>query len=291
MSADTRTTPTTVRLGVQSGLRHVRVALWCYVLTSMLVLPVMLAVGAAVHGYVGHSLSAGRFAEGVDAFLIGGLLRDRAPALMAMVPVLLGVLVLFAGLSVFSSGAILTAVQRATPMPTAALFAAGGRHFWRLVRLAFFGLPFCALLVGIPAVIATKIVGRLVEDSVSEVGTLAARATLVAFVALVFAFANAVYDLMRVEAVVGDEPRARWAFVMGVVRGFSNPWRLMKTYLPFAIVAVGLTVLGSLLDARFARTSAGAIVLGVVLQQFVTFSRTMIRIGLAGAEVALTRRL
>ncbi len=105
----------------------------------------------------------------------------------------------------------MSAVIRPRRLTTGEFFGEGGRVFWRLIRLVFFGLLTMGLLAALPTFGIWKGLSVFIEDRTDEKIIFGLRMFALGLSFLLFAYANAVYDLMRVEAIHGNEHRARWA--------------------------------------------------------------------------------
>ncbi len=278
------------RRGVSAARENLAAVTWRYVASFFSALPLALAFGAIVDGYFASSLEAERFAEGVDLQLWAELLFDRGDALAVFAPLVLGASIFWIAVSTFLTGGVLATVHADVPLRTNELFAAGGRGFGRLMRLFPLGAGFTAVVVGVVAGGLTFLHNEGTEDWVSEKGVVATRLVCLAVIALVAAWANAAYDLMKVEAVTRGEHRARYAFVRGVAAAARSPLRVLAVYLPFVFAALIVTLLVSLIDVRIARTNGVWVFVAFALQQGVAYFRAFTSVALAGAEVRLTAR-
>ena len=115
---------------------------------------------------------------------------------------------------------------------------------------------------------------------------LAVRIIAASIAFLVFTWATGAYDFMRVEAVARGEHRARYAFVRGLARAVRHPLRVLSVELPLGGGALLLTIVASVLDAHISRGSWAAIIFGLLLEQLTAAARALIKVSLAGAEVA-----
>jgi hypothetical protein len=126
----------------------------------------------------------------------------------------------------------------------------------------------------------------LTEDWISEKGLLLANLLTLLVAGLLIAWVTGAYDFMRVEAVARGEHRARYAFIRGLARAARHPVAVLVLSIPFALLALALTVAASLIDVEIGRSSWTMIVLGFILEQATCFSRAVLKVGLAGAQVA-----
>lgn len=278
------------RRGVAAARENLAAVTWRYVASLVSALPLALAFAATVDGYFASSLEAERFAARLDPQLWAELGLDRGDAFAQFGPLVLGAIVFWVAVSAFLTGGVLSTVTADVPLRTNELFAAGGRGFGRLMRLFPLGAGFTALVVGVVAGALMFLHKKGTEDWVWEKGVVATRLVCLVLIAVVAAWANGAYDLMKVEAVARGEHRARYAFWAGLVAAVRAPRRLLSVYLPFVAAAVLGTLLVSLVDVRIARTNMGWIALAFVLQQGAAYFRAFTSVALAGAEVRLMAR-
>ena len=275
--------------GLRASRTNVGPVTWTYLTSLLAAFPLAIGAGAVVHGSYGKSLEALAFASRLDLTLMAEFVRARGEALSVYGPLIAGAMIFWAGLSAFLTGAVIMAVSSEEPPRTGDFFSGGGRVFGRLLRLTTFALPFTLLAVGAFGAGTRIAVEWLVEDWVSEKGVLAMRLLWLVSTALVLAWVNGAYDLMKVESVAKGEHRARWAFWRGLKRAVLRPLPLLAIYLPFVGAAILLTVLSSLIDVQIARSSWIWLIFGLLLQQATAFARAALRVGLAAAEVAYVR--
>jgi hypothetical protein len=273
-------------LGLRAGLRHRTAAIWTYVAVAAASIPFAFVAGYIAQDRFAHSAAAESFARHLDPVMMFELVRAQLVGVDALLPGLGGALVLWCLISTYAYGATLSVVSRVDPARTSDFFSAGGRAFGRLLRLLAFGMSFVILATGLVTWGLYKMSVLITEDWVSEKGVLVFRLGATAIGLLVFVWASGAYDFMRVEAVARGEHRARYAFVRGVARAVRHPIAVLVVELPFALGAVLLTVLASLVDVHVARSSWFMIILVFLFQQLVAFARALIKVSLAGAEVA-----
>jgi hypothetical protein len=275
--------------GFRAARKNLVAAVWIYLASMLSAFPIAVSLAFVVDAAYGKSLAAPAFAERLDPELAVELAMSQADALLPYLPLVAGAMLFFGALSAFLTGAVLMAVSSDEPPRTGDFFSAGGRVLGRMLRLVLFGLPFSALVAGLAGVGAFRLATHVSEDWVSEKGVVAVRVAAAIVTGLVLAWVNGAYDFMKVEAVAKGEHRARYAFVRGLERAFFHPLDLFGVFLPFVLLAIAVTVLASLADVAIARSSWIAIALGVLLQQATAFLRAILRIGVAGAEVAYIR--
>jgi len=275
------------------GIRAARInsgpVTWTYVTSLLSAFPLAIAAGVVVHMSYGKSLDATAFASRIDPQLMAEFIRARGDALAVYAPLIAGAMIFWGGLSAFLTGAVIMAVSGEEPPRTGDFFSGGGRVFGRLIRLIMFAVPFTIAAVGAVGAGSQWLSEWMVEDWVSEKGVMAVRWSSLLLTALVLAWVNGAYDLMKVEAVAKGEHRARWAFWRGLKRAALHPMALLAIYLPFTGAAVALTILSSLIDVQIPRSGWILLIVGFVLQQATAFVRAGLRVGLAAAEVAYVR--
>lgn len=132
----------------------------------------------------------------------------------------------------------------------------------RLLRLLPLAGLLLVILVGGVGLLSGYLGRTWTEDWTSERGVFGVQLCVGGVVFLAWAWFRGVYDLMRVEAVVNDEIRARYAFVRGLIWGLRHPLPLLGLALPYALLGIGFTVVASLIDVRLVRSSWGLFVLG-----------------------------
>jgi hypothetical protein len=277
---------TSIRLGLRTGVANRTAAVWTYVTTLAAALPPAVIAGVVIHSRLGHSLSNGEFAKHLDPILWVQLVRDRGPGVEAIIPAFIGGLVLWAIVTTYTAGAIISAVSRSEPVRSGEFFGSGGRVFGRLMRLLSLGLPFVLLLTGLSAFGLYKGTNWLTENFISEKAVLGIRIASVILGALVFSWASGAYDFMKVEAVARGEHRARYAFVRGLSRAARAPIPVLFITVPFAGTAALATIVWSLADAHLSRSSWLLFAIGLLAQQAVVFFRALVKLSLFGAEVA-----
>jgi hypothetical protein len=275
------------------GIRAARINLgpvtWTYLTSLLSAFPLAFGAGVMVHQTYGHSLEAVAFASRLDVSLMAEFLRARGDGLAVYAPLIGGAMLFWCAVSAFLTGAVIMAVSSDEPPRTGDFFSGGGRVFGRLLRLVLFALPFTIVVVGAVGAGAHYLSEWIVEDWVSEKGVITVKLLSVGLTALVLAWVNGAYDLMKVESVAKGEHRARWAFWRGLKRAATHPLQLFAIYLPFVATAIVLTILSSLLDVQLARSSWIMVIVGVILQQGTAFARAALRVGLAAAEVSYVR--
>lgn len=279
-----------IKHGVGAARTNLGAVTWQWVASLLASVPFALVGAFVVNRHFSSSLSAETFAAGLDPELAAELWLERGDELALLGPMFVGALAFWVALTAFMKAAILAAVASETPMRTGELLAAGGRGFGRLMRLFPLGAAFSAVIVGASAFGLTKLHGVVTEDWVSEKGVFFLRLVVFGLVLLILSWTNGAYDLMKVEAVAKGEHRARWAFWRGLVAAARGPGRLLAVYLPFAIIAVVVTFVVSLIDVRISRTGYAVVAAGFLMQQGVAFVRAYLSVALAGAEVALLSR-
>lgn len=277
-------------VGLQAVRRNLGPVTWTYLASLLSAFPLAVAAAFVVQRKFGSSLEAARFASGLDPELMMELVKESSGALLVFVPLIAGAMLFWGGLSAFLTGAVLLAVGSEEPPRTGEFFSGGGRVFGRLLRLVLFGLPFAGLVTGLVGAGVVALSDWMAEDWVSEKGVIAVRLGSLLVIGLTLAWANAAYDLMKVEAVAKGEHRARYAFARGLKRAVRHPIELLALYLPFVVAALLVTVCSSLVDVRIPRSSWFLVLVGLLLQQGTAFFRAVLRVGLAGAEVAYVRR-
>jgi hypothetical protein len=275
-----------IKHGLRAALRHYPAAVWTYVLVSLGALPVAVALGALVQQRYGDSLDAGAFARALEPLLVTELAIREERALGMIAFMLGGTVFLWAIVSTFLAGATINAVSRAEQTRTGEFFAGGGRVFGRLMRLLPLALPFSLLAVGLPAFLLNKLATSIIRDLASDRGAVLVRWATIAIALVLLAWTSGAYDLMRVEAVARGEHRARYAFWRGLMRAVKRPLSVLALSSSFGVAGVALTLLVSLGDVELSRSGWFAIVIGFLLQQAIAFVRALLRVGLAGAEVA-----
>lgn len=275
--------------GARAARQNLGAVTWTYLASLLSALPLAIGAGVVVFSSYGKSLEAEAFAARLDPMLIAEFLRARGDALLVYAPLIAGAMIFWGGLSAFLSGAVIMAVSSEVPARTGEFFSGGGRVFGRLLRLVLFGLPFTLAAVGAIGAGVYFLSEWMIEDWVSEKGVIAIKLLSLAVTAFVLAWINGAYDLMKVEAVAKGEHRARWAFWRGLRRAATHPFEVLGVYLPFVGIAIGLTIVSSLIDVRIARSSWLWVIVGLVLQQATAFARAALRVALAGAEVAYVR--
>lgn len=279
-----------MKSGVNAAIRCWPAAVLNYVATALISLPLALAVGYSFHTHLSASADADIYARGLDPTMILAVLTAKEAAAVALVVVVIGLVVLWGVASTYLTGATLAVLV--TPRSTSAhdLYESGGRVFGRLMRLLGFSGPFWLLVVGLPSYGLYKGIEALTRDWASERAVLAARLAALGIAVLLLCWASTTCDLMRVEAVARGERRARFAFWRGLVRGAKKPFAPLSIAFIYTGAMVVVTLLHSLFDAHFARSSMVWIAVGFVLQQAVAFSRAFLRVAALGSAVDLHRQ-
>jgi hypothetical protein len=278
-----------VKLGFMSAARCWPAAVWSYVATALVALPFALAAGVLFQKHLGDSLDAAQYARGLDPTMVLAVLLANPGAPDLLIIVLASLVILWAVASTYLTGATITAVARPQPTSTHDLYTDGGRVFGRLLRLLALALPFWALVVGLPSFGLYKGLEALTRDWISERGVFATKLLAIVICAALIFWANAACDLMRVEAVARGEHRARYAFWRGLVRAAKRPFAPLLIGAVFSGLAWVATIGHSLLDAHFARSSFFTIVVALLFQQAITFSRAFLRVAALASAVELHR--
>ena len=268
--------------------RHWRLVLARYVLATAAALPVAAAIGRSVHRHAGKSLAGESLAQ-LEPLAVLAFLDAQGPAVGASIGAFAAIAILWLVASTALAAATYGAVGAPAPVRVPDLFAASGRHFWRLVRLSMMTVPFTTLAVGLPVAAVFRVYGRLSEGAVDEEAMVLGRIGATLFALVLLGAVNAACDLMKAHAAGADEARAHRAFWRGLVQAVRRPGPLFGVYVPLAGGAVAVTILASLVDARIARASPALVAAGIALQQLTALARAYLAVALAHAEVGLVR--
>ena len=217
---------------------------------------------------------------------------DRSPVFRVVLSVLLGVLALAVAANPFVSGGLLAALRgddgESTPMRR--FWSGGGTHYWRFLRLLMYAL-LCAIPLMAAASGAFAPLVDWFDDRRWEHGVLVGRLFPSAAGLLVGAWIVLALDLARVRTVLdeGSGPLRNWFWALLCV------WRRPVVVFGLLISMAGLfaVVAGVYTAATGGLPSSAwtAILAMILLQQIVMFTRSALRVGLVGGELAFCRQL
>ncbi len=196
--------PSVVREGARLLWRQQRVLWWLYGINLLLGLIDTLPTAGNVGAVLNHSLAAEHLVKGFDLSFFLELAAQPSHPLSAGAPASILLAVTFFFLVLLFEGGILEAYRRDSRLTTAEFFEAGGRMFWRFVRLLI-----CMLIALAPVVIIASVVrdwsGKLATDAPwPMMGFWVELAGLLLVVFLLVAV-RLWFDIAQVRAVAEDE--------------------------------------------------------------------------------------
>ena len=304
-------------LAWRDGIKRVTsapaIVIGVWLLTTLVSLPLTLAMRAEIAGHLGHSLEADAAARGMNyewmqefagqAAGLGTTLRptvvgfaavlDNLSAYLDNVPrpgVIAAASSAYVLLWVFLTGGIIDRYAGARAAPANGFFAACGRHFFRFLRLAVVTFAVFGLLFGaLHPWLFNTVYPRLVRDVHVERTAFLVRAGLYLIFGLLLAAANLIFDYAKVRAVVEDRRSMLVALVASARFIRKNADAAIGVYLLNA-------VLFAMTLAAYAFIAPGAGGIGVmvwpsvVIGQAYISGRLCVRLLFLASETALVQR-
>ena len=305
-----------VREGLLRALGSPKIILWIWLANTLFALPATWAITSSIQRSAGDTLAADRLITGFDMTWhqefqqgAGGLDSTFGPQVTGVAPfldnlegwltgalfeqpaLLLGLGVLWLLTWQLLQGGILDGiVRRGRRLTLGRFLGAGGRYFFRFVRLGLLSGAAYFLVYRIGRWAYSK-VGELTRDVTSEreiilygMTTLLLGALLLVIVHLVFAYA-------KIATVVEDRRSMFLAMLRGAGFVLSHPLAVLGVYGSLALISGVLLVLYYLIAPDSGQSTAAGVALAFLLGQLFLASKLVLRVALLGGQTALYRKL
>ena len=214
--------------GFRLMLRRHYMLWWIFAVNFVLAALATLPAAASMAGVMGHSLYSNRLVTGFDAgVLIELLMRPQVHGgtTLTLFPLIFLVFMLLA------EGGILLSYRQDRRLGTGEFFGAGGKFFWRFVRLML-----CLLVVLVPVFLAWGAVSRwsdrLASDSPHPYAGFQVELAGGIILLLVFLALRLWFDMAQVRLVASDERSVlralRWALGTTLRSFVSLYWMFLR---------------------------------------------------------------
>ncbi len=270
-----------MRAGLSAAMSCTTAALGLWALGLVMALPVGLMTAQLVHRVFGRTLIAESIAARFLPLYGAELFASQRSSLLAFVPVVAGVVLLWLVLTPWMQGFGLGAVRRAE----GGAAAHAGRYYGRLLRLWPLTLLWSAAVLVPLGALAVKVAGEGVQAWTSERAVLGLRLGILALILAVGAWVRGSVALMRAAAVLQPQ-LALWRIVVREIVAAGR-----QPVLPFVFVAaffgLGLAVslAGSIVHTHMRLDLLWVLICALLLQQATALLRAMLQLGLHGAAV------
>jgi hypothetical protein len=211
---------------------------WIFAVNFVLAALATLPAAASMAGVMGHSLYSNRLVTGFDAGVLAELLmrpQVHGGTTLALFPLVFFVFMLL------TEGGILLSYRQDRSLSTGEFFGAGGKFFWRFVRLML-----CLLVVLVPVFIAWHAVSgwsdRLSSNSGNPYAGFQVDLAGGVILLLVFLALRLWFDMAQVRLVASDERSVlralRWALGTTLRSFGSLYWLFLRISVTSWIVMV-----------------------------------------------------
>ncbi len=201
---------------------------WIFAVNFVLAAMATLPFAASITGVMGHSLYSNRIVTGFDLGVLTELLmrpQVHGGGSLTLFPLIFFVFMLLA------EGGILLAYRQDRRLATGEFFGAGGKYFWRFVRLVL-----CLLVLLVPILLAWHAVSgwsdRLAADSPNPLAGFRVELAGGIVLLLVFLALRLWFDMAQVRMVASDERSVlralRWSFGTTVRHFGSLYWLFLR---------------------------------------------------------------
>ena len=221
---------------------------------------------------------AGAFYNNIEDWLFGGLF-DFFPGLIA-----LGVV--YALLWALFVGGILDRFSRSGFFSLSRFFSAGGRFFFRYLRLA--------VLAGVLYYLVYKLAGWLFEQMEAWTRDVTVERTVLiyallgtAVVLFLMTLVNAAFDYAKIATFVEDRHSMLLAALRGIRFVLSNPVKTLGFYYALGILGVLLLGFYAFVAPGAAQSTPTSVVLGFLIGQAYLVAKLMLRLAFYGGELAI----
>jgi hypothetical protein len=223
-------------------------------------------------------VGAGAFYNNIENWLFGGLF-DLFPGVVA-----LGVL--YALLWALFVGGILDRFSHPGFFGLSRFFSAGGRFFFRFLRLAVLAGVFYYLVYELARWLFEKI-GDWTQDVTVERTVLIYVLLGTAVVVFLLTLVNAAFDYAKIATFVEDRRSMLLAALRGIRFVLSNPAKTLGFYYALGIMGVLLLGLYAFVAPGAAQSTTTGVVLAFLIGQAYLVAKLMLRLAFYGGELAI----
>ena len=190
-------------------------------------------------------------------------------------------------ISIFVLGGVLDRLSRDRPVGAAGFFSACGGYVFRLLRLmAFAGIAYAMLFLGLHAWLFDDLYPALTRDQTVERTAFAYRLALYLVFAAALASVNVLFDYAKVRIVVEDRRSAIGALVAAFRFVRRQPGAVAALYLLNTLTFFVVVGFYSLVAPGASGGRAGTLLALAVGQLYIVL-RLMVRVGFSATQIAL----
>lgn len=289
-------------VGINEANRSWKMILLLLAANLLLSLPVIVPIFLLVVGASGGTLAADRLmADKLDAAWLIDVANHQFPgAAIETVALQVGALFVVMGvcyllLNTLLAGGVIGVFNSADGWFTMRKFwGEAGAYFWRFFRLTLISLIFYGVAVGIYMLLRWQI-GNAAERATAFESVIYKRWAAMALFALLFAFINMVFDYAKIGTVARSDRRNGKGMFRETFRAFRfafrNIFSAFGLYLIIALVGLALFLALNALRWSVDQSSAGRVLLAILLGQIAIAGRMWTRLVFFAAEMHLFKKL
>jgi len=289
-------------VGINEANRSWKMILLLLAANIMLSLPIAAMIFLLIIGASSGTLAADRLmADKLDVVWLIDLFNHQFPgAAIETFASQVGVLLVVIGavyllLNTLFAGGVIGALNSTDGLFTMRKFwGEAGANFWRFFRLMLISLIFYGVAIGVYALLRWPIENAAKEASAFEAVIYKRRAAM-ALLALMVGFVNMIFDYAKIGTVIHSHRGDGKGMLRETFRAFrfafGHFFSAFGLYL--AIALVGLVVFLTLNSLRWSvnQSSAGGVLLAILLGQIVIAGRMWTRLVFYAAEIHLYKKL
>lgn len=223
-------------------------------------------------------VGAGAFYNNLEDWVFGGLFE--------MFPGLVALGVLYALLWALFVGGILDRFSRPGFFSLSRFFSAGGRFFFRFLRLAVLAAVLYYFVYQLSGWLFEKI-GIWTRDVTVERTVLIYVLLGTAVVVFLLTLINAAFDYAKIATFVEDRHSMLLAALRGVRFVLSNPGKTLGFYYTLGIVGLLLLALYAFVAPGAAQSTTTSVALAFIIGQAYLVAKLMLRLAFYGGELAI----
>ena len=223
-------------------------------------------------------VGAGAFYNNIEGWLYGGLFQ--------LFPGVVALGVLYALLWALFVGGILDRFSTSGLFSLSRFFSAGGRFFFRFLRLAVLAGVFYYLVYQLAGWLFERI-GFWTRDVTVERTVLIYVLLGTAVIVFLLTLINAAFDYAKIATFVEDRRSMLLAALRGIRFVLSNPAKTLGFYYSLGIVGVLLLGLYAFVAPGAAQSTVTGVVLAFLIGQAYLVAKLMLRLAFYGGELAI----
>lgn len=285
-------------VGIMEANRSWKMILLLLAANILLSLPIVVPVFLLIVLTSGGTLEADKLlADKLDVVWLIDVFNHQFPgAALETVASQAGILLVVMGagyllLNTLFAGGVIGVINSADGLFTMRKFwSEAGAHFWRFFRLMLISLFFYGAAYGIYALLRWPIDNAAETASAFDL-VIYKRWAAMTLLALMFAFVNMVFDYAKIATVVNDRKGMFRETFRALRFAFGNFLSAFGLYLIIAIAGLALFLALNYLRWSVDQSSAGAVLLAILLGQIVIAGRMWTRLVFYSAEMHLYKKL